>query len=173
MQLNLVGNLGADARVENYNGNEFLSFNVAHTSSFVDGDGVRHESTMWVSCTLNGRNERLLPFLVKGQKVFVTGEPSFRVFDSERLHSKAVGVNLRVRSLELVGAAPSPVPSRLYTGDGLELKVNLLYSVSQYKEEYGILKSRDGRPYSVDSCGFVLVGTTAASTPVADSAPIF
>ena len=56
LKMEMIGHLGADAEVKEFNGNKFVSFNVAHTEKRNGG-----ERTTWVSCTRNvelyqGRN---------------------------------------------------------------------------------------------------------------------
>ena len=36
IKLEIIGNLGADAEIKQYNGNKFVSFRVAHTDKWVD-----------------------------------------------------------------------------------------------------------------------------------------
>lgn len=102
-KIEFIGNLGADARVEEYNGRKFVSFNVADTQKFTKADGTKVEKTDWVSCTIQGDGGGLLPYLVKGKKVFVRGQLSTRIFDSAQYHCKMVGLSCAVRELELVG----------------------------------------------------------------------
>lgn len=102
-KIEFIGNLGANARVEEYNGRKFISFNVADTQKFTKADGTKVEKTDWVSCTIQGDGGGLLPYLVKGKKVFVRGQLSTRIFDSAQYHCKMVGLSCAVRELELVG----------------------------------------------------------------------
>lgn len=102
-KIEFIGNLGADARVEEYNGRKFVSFNVADTQKFTKVDGTKVEKTDWVSCTIQGDGGGLLPYLVKGKKVFVRGTLSTRIFDSAQYHCKMVGLSCVVKELELVG----------------------------------------------------------------------
>ena len=69
LQLEIIGNLGADAQVMTSNGKPFVSFNVAHTERWQGEDGVKHEQTQWVSGALNGDGGNLLQYLKKGTTV--------------------------------------------------------------------------------------------------------
>lgn len=104
-RLEIIGNIGADAEVRDYNGNKFVSFRVADTDRFVDTDGVVHERTQWFSCTMQGEQPALLPYLKKGQKVFVRGRANLKVYDSATAHAKVAGADIRVSELELCGAS--------------------------------------------------------------------
>ena len=104
IKLEVIGNLGADAEVKQYNGNKFVSFRVAHTDKWVDQQtGVISTQTTWVSCSLNGDGGGLTQYLKKGTKVFVRGTPNFAVYSSPKTHKMETGVNLFVRDIELCG----------------------------------------------------------------------
>lgn len=118
-KLFVCGNIGQDAKLQSYNGNDFVSFDVAESRKFTDASGQTHEETTWVSCTLNGRNDKLLPYLVKGQKVAVMGRPSTRVYSSPKLRQMVAGQNLFVESIELLGGSPVRKSEQLHTEDGL------------------------------------------------------
>ena len=49
-KIQIIGNLGADASVINSNGNEYVSFRVAHSEKFKKSDGTDIETTVWASC---------------------------------------------------------------------------------------------------------------------------
>lgn len=101
VSIELIGNLGADVRKVDNNGAVFYSFNVCDNRKVGDT-----EQSMWYGCNLNKPSEKLLPYLKKGQQVFVRGIPRYRVFDSAVHHCKMVAVDILVNEIQLVGAAP-------------------------------------------------------------------
>ena len=104
VKLEVIGNLGADAQVQVYNGNKFVSFRVAHTEQWADKQtGQLVHSTTWVSCSMNGDAGALLQYLKTGQKVFVRGTPQFKVYSSPKTRQMECGINLFVREIELCG----------------------------------------------------------------------
>ena len=106
IKVEIIGNLGADAMLQEKNGNKFVAIRVANTDKWVDkSTGQVIESTQWVSCTLNGDGGALLPYLKRGTKVFVRGNAQFVVFSSAKTRQMEVGVNLFVREIELCGGA--------------------------------------------------------------------
>lgn len=129
IKLEIIGNLGADAEIKQYNGNKFVSFRVAHTDKWVDQQtGVISTQTTWVSCSINGDGGGLTPYLKKGTKVFVRGTPNFVVYSSPKTHKMETGVNLFVRDIELCGGhqeqeqnntnpAQSPAPTTTNTAN--------------------------------------------------------
>lgn len=103
-KVEIIGNLGADAVLQNVNGKEFITFRVAHTDKYTNQTtGEVTEQTIWASCLMNGRQEALSPYLKKGQKVFCRGNGSLRVFSSEKYKTMVAGLDLRVNEIELVG----------------------------------------------------------------------
>lgn len=101
VSIELIGNLGADCRKVESNGASFYSFNVCDNRKVGDT-----EQSMWYGCNLNKVSDKLLPYLKKGQQVFVRGIPRYRIFDSAVHHCKMVAVDILVNEIQLVGAAP-------------------------------------------------------------------
>jgi len=116
VSLEIIGNLGADARVVNANGTQFVSFNLADNRK-VNGA----EQTQWYGCNINRDCTNLLPYLKKGQCVFVRGMPRFRIFDSSQHHCKMVAVDIFVNEIQLVGSNKEnqnePEPEKEVTGE--------------------------------------------------------
>jgi single-stranded DNA-binding protein len=101
VNIEIIGNIGADAKVVNYNGSQFVSFNVCDNRKVND-----QEVSMWYGCNLNKCNENLFKYLKKGQQVFVRGIPRYRIFDSALHRCKCVAVDVLVNDIQLIGAAP-------------------------------------------------------------------
>lgn len=101
VNIELIGNLGADAEVKDYQGTQFVSFNVCDNRRVGE-----KEVTQWYGCTLNKWSEKLLPYLRKGQGVFVRGIPRYRIFDSALHRCKMVAIDIMVNEIQLIGAAP-------------------------------------------------------------------
>lgn len=101
VSIELIGNLGANAEVKSYQGTQFVSFNVCDNRKVGE-----KEVTQWYGCTLNKWSEKLLPYLRKGQGVFVRGIPRYRIFDSALHRCKMVAVDIMVNEIQLIGAAP-------------------------------------------------------------------
>lgn len=109
LTLMLIGNLGADAKIQEYNGQRFLSMNVAHSEIRKDNASNRVESTQWVSVSSNFVNENLLPYLRRGQKVFVSGKLRTKIFvGNDKMQH--VGLNIIADHIELCGAAQQAAP---------------------------------------------------------------
>lgn len=99
--IEIIGNLGADARVVEACGTKFVTLNVADSRK-VDGKEV----TQWYGCNINRDCSRLLPYLIKGQCVYVRGMPRYRIFDSAVHRRKMVAIDVFVSDIQLVGSSP-------------------------------------------------------------------
>ena len=76
IQLNVLGNLGADAEVKEINGKKRISFRVASNRKR-NGTDI----TLWVSVLADYEyHKNLLPYLTKGQNVFVSGDGDFNIY---------------------------------------------------------------------------------------------
>ena len=102
--MEIIGNLGADAQLQVYNGNKYVSFRIANTDAWTDkSTGEIKKSTQWVSWSMNGDGGNILPYLKKGTKIFVRGNAQIVVYSSPKTHQIEAGVNLFVREIELCG----------------------------------------------------------------------
>ena len=106
----IIGNLGRDAELKRGNDGNYVVFNVCHSTKFRDREGNEVTNQLWASCTRNGDGGRLMPYLKKGQKVYVRGNVSCRTYRGHdgNWHS---GINISVDEIELVGASPEVAAS--------------------------------------------------------------
>lgn len=106
IKMEIIGNLGADAQLQVYNGNKYVSFRIANTDVWTDkSTGEIKKSTQWVSCSMNGDGGNILPYLKKGTKIFVRGNAQIVVYSSPKTHQMEAGVNLFIREIELCGGS--------------------------------------------------------------------
>lgn len=97
----LIGNLGGDAETRNAGDSQVASFGVATTERWKDRNGEVQEATEWHRCEFWNPGG-VLPYLVKGQQVFVEGTLRTEKYkDKDGVDRTAVKV--RVLSLQLVG----------------------------------------------------------------------
>lgn len=163
LRLNLIGNLGADAQVKDFEGRKAVCFNVAHTDRWTDENDVKHESTTWVSCIWNGDGGKTLPYLKRGTTVFVSGPCSTRVFSSPKEHRMVAGLNLRVDNIELIGGKVDDVPSQLINHDGVLFDTHKFFCLRPedvkaiQPDEAGkrIIFDRQGHQYDIAEAGWI------------------
>lgn len=98
----IIGNLGADAVIKEFKGKKFISFSVAHTESYTDGQGQKHERTTWVSCLKYGESA-VINYLKKGTRVFLRGELSVKTYVARG--TVQAGINCKVKELQLLGGS--------------------------------------------------------------------
>lgn len=91
-QITIIGNLGANAVQRTAtDGKQLMSFNVAVNAG--------KDVTIWFNCVGNYR-EKLVPYLVKGQCVCVTGDLSAGIYNNH------VDLSISIDRVELCGARP-------------------------------------------------------------------
>lgn len=103
---NFTGNLGRDAEQRHTaGGDSVVNFTVAVKSGFGD-----KAVTTWANCTIWGkRGESVLPYLLKGQLVGVSGEVTLREYDAKD-GGKGKSLDVRVNDLTLLGKRDDSVP---------------------------------------------------------------
>ncbi len=102
IKLQVIGNLGKDALVNNVNGKNVINFTVAHTEKFKDAQGNQKDKTIWVDCAYWTERTAVAPYLKKGTQVFVDGQPDVRTYTTQDGRNGASLV-LRVMSVQLLG----------------------------------------------------------------------
>lgn len=160
LQLILVGNLGADALLQEKDGRKFTTFRVAHNDSWTDGNGQRHDNTIWVDCIMN-EHPKVTEYLKQGQQVVVIGTVSLRVYSSQKDRCMKAGMTINVQRIELIGGQSDAVPSRLYDTNGVQHQVTKYY-MTDVKST--LLVSSRGQHFDTDENGWVIAGAAAGQT---------
>lgn len=151
LQATIIGNLGAAPESHQSNGNDFISFRIAHNDTYTGQDGQSHTNVVWVDCIMNGQ-PKVAEFLLPGTQVYVTGDVRLRVYSSAAERCMKAGMTIQVRSIQLIGSRPDMVPSRLYDSDGQMHEVKKYY---QADCKSTTLLSQKGQHFSVDKQGWV------------------
>lgn len=163
LKFQVIGNLGADAELHQSNGNEFISFRVAHTEQY-NNNGQQTQRTTWVDVTWNGNGGNLLQYLKKGAKVFVDGVPTFRVYSSAKDRCWKAGVSIFARTIELCGGSSDPVPRELVTHEGMVVQINKHFHCPDDSVHGSILYDRNMNQYKVDGNGFIISAASPAES---------
>lgn len=179
LQLNLIGNLGADAEVKDLNGRKAVCFNVAHTERWIDENDIKHEQTTWVSCIWNSDGGKTLPYLKRGATVYVYGPCSTRVFSSPKEKRMVAGLNLRVDHLELIGGKVDEVPSQLINHDGVLFDTHKFFclrpedvaAIAPDAAGKRIIFDRQGRQYDIAEAGWITPVKTEEPTDASTEDP--
>ncbi len=102
IKLQVIGNLGKDAIVNNVNGKNVINFTVAHTERYKDAQGNQKDRTTWVDCAYWTDRTAVAPYLKKGTQVFVEGQPDVRTYTTQDGRNGA-SLTLRIASVQLLG----------------------------------------------------------------------
>ena len=96
--LSIIGNIGQDAQIRNYDGQEVLTFNVCCDCG--------KEQSVWISASSRMHAQsRIVEYLKKGQLVYCQGMMSTRVYMGRDGQYHA-GINIYAQDIRLCGAAP-------------------------------------------------------------------
>ena len=106
IKLQVIGNLGKDAIVNNVNGKNVINFTVAHTERYKDAQGTQKDKTTWVDCAYWTDRTAVAPYLKKGTQVFVEGQPDVRTYTTQDGRNGA-SLSLRISSVQLLGSKGS------------------------------------------------------------------
>lgn len=102
----IIGNLGADATIKDFNGSMFISFDVANTEKFIDRNGQPIERTTWISVLKPAKaGDRLCQYLTRGTQVYLRGSLSTRCYQSQS--GWRAGLNLHCTQLQLLSSSAS------------------------------------------------------------------
>ena len=101
IQLQVIGNIGADCTANNANGKTVINFTLAHTEKWKNAKGEQQERTTWMDCAVWDRDS-LAPYLVKGAKIFVSGTPDARAWADKASGELRATLKLTVLSIELL-----------------------------------------------------------------------
>ena len=100
LAIEFCGYVGNDAEIKEFNGQKFISFNVATSERYKDAQGNTVSRTTWISCLKPGESA-VVQYLKKGTQVFVRGDFSAKTFTNA--NGVQVGINCRVKELQLLG----------------------------------------------------------------------
>lgn len=103
IKLQVIGNLGKDAVLNNVNGKNVINFTVAHTERFKDAQGNQKDRTTWVDCAYWTDRTGISPYLKQGTQVYVEGTPDVRTYTTQDGRNGA-SLTMRVLSVQLLGS---------------------------------------------------------------------
>lgn len=166
----VIGNIGADVEIKESNGSKFAAFRVAHSESYNDANGQKHEVTQWIDVILNDVESKLIPYLNRGTKVYVRGNARVRAYSSRTARAFVAGVTINAVEVELCGGVRDEVPGQL-----INPETGAMFNVTKYywcdkdtkgmkQDEMQILVDTKGKDYAMNSQGFVAPVPAVVST---------
>lgn len=106
LKAQLIGYIGKDAVVSDYNNRKVINFNVAHSEKYKDAQGVQHEKTTWVSCSYWTDKTAIAQYLRKGTLVYVEGLPVADFYVNPQRDGDITGkLKFTVWQVQLLGGA--------------------------------------------------------------------
>jgi single-strand DNA-binding protein len=102
-RIELIGHIGQDAEVKDFNDNQVINFSVAVTESYTNKQGEKISNTTWYECAKWGNNTSVAQYLKKGTKVFVSGKPQSRAQQKEN-GTLVSNLGVNVFNLTLLGS---------------------------------------------------------------------
>lgn len=102
LKVQMIGYIGKDATMYQYQTDNVLNFSVAHTDKYKD-NGTLKEKTTWVSCSwwVDGQS-KVGQYLKKGTLVWIEGIPEAKMWENQD-GKKTCGLTMRVMKVELLG----------------------------------------------------------------------
>lgn len=160
-KIEVIGNLGADAEIRTGEGYKFVSFRVADTQKWTDQEGKEHTVTDWYDCTMNNVESGVIPYLLRGTKVYIRGNARPKLYSSASERKMKATISVSVVEVELLSGKADPVPRELIIPD-----TNKLVRVDKYfcanidtskfkKDDFAILVDRYGQTFKVVKGGWV------------------
>ena len=78
-QVNIIGNVGSEAEIKQFDTFKLATFKVATTERFKDRNGNQQENTQWHTCTATGAIADVVErYIHKGMLVYVGGKLNYR-----------------------------------------------------------------------------------------------
>lgn len=102
LQLEIIGNLGNDAEIKEFNGKKYVSMNVAHSEKKRDANGAVLETTTWVSVLWYGDGGGLFQYLKRGCKVFLRGRLVPKAY-TDKQNQPQCALNMYANEVNLCG----------------------------------------------------------------------
>ncbi len=100
----IIGHLGQDAEVKDFNNNQVINFSVAVTESYTNKTtGEKVQNTTWFECAKWGQQTQIAQYLKKGQLVYVTGKPKARAWQKQD-GTNVASLGIEVFEIKLLGS---------------------------------------------------------------------
>ena len=104
INLSLIGTLGKDAEIRDAGSTKVINFSVAVNTGYGD-----KKTTMWIEAAKFGEKTGVCDFLKKGTKVYITGEPTLRTWESNG--KSGTTLQIRVQEIKLLSTKGETAPA--------------------------------------------------------------
>lgn len=98
----IIGHIGKDAEIKDFNSNQVINFSVAVTDTWMK-DGQKQSKTNWYEVYKWGNNTKVAQYITKGTQVYVEGSVTADAYTNNS--GEAVGVlRLNAFNIQLLGS---------------------------------------------------------------------
>lgn len=108
-KIQIIGRIGQDAEVKDFNSNQVINFSVAVSERWKSQQGEQQEKTTWYDCSKWGNNTNIAQYLTRGTQVYVEGTPECRAYMNKEGEAVSV-LGIKVFSVELLGSKEEAKP---------------------------------------------------------------
>lgn len=119
IKLQVIGNLGNDAVINNVNGKTVINFSIAHTEKYKDAQGNPMDRTIWVNCAYWTERTGVHPYLLKGKTIYVEGTPTLEIYTTSD-GRQSPKLKLNVRDIQLIGGTGGGAPRTEQAGNAVQ-----------------------------------------------------
>lgn len=107
----LIGNVGADPRINEVQGTMYSSFSLATSERYTDRDGVTREVTEWHTIKANGRLGKVVSAYVrKGSRLYVEGTIRYRKY-TDRAGAEKMITEIQAYAIQLLDGKSANEPA--------------------------------------------------------------
>ena len=106
----LIGNVGGDPDIREYNGTKFATFKVATSKRFRDRNNEQREQTQWHTCSAVGNIAEVVEkYIKKGSSVFVSGELTYRTWQDKEGNDRT-STEIKLYTVQMLDKRPKDAP---------------------------------------------------------------
>jgi single-strand DNA-binding protein len=102
-KIQIIGNVGQDARCQIVNNRSLIYFSVAVNDKF-KVQGETKEQTTWYDCSLWRDSDNVSKYLTKGTRVWINGKPALKEYINASGEKKA-SLQIIIHDFELLSSA--------------------------------------------------------------------
>ena len=105
-QVNLIGNVGQDPKVNDTSAGKFATFTLATTERYKDRDGNPKEQTQWHTIAASGPQAEVVEkYIRKGAQVYVGGKLVYRSYEGKDGTTR-YATEIRMHTVQMLDRKP-------------------------------------------------------------------
>lgn len=116
IELQAIGNISKDAEQKTIGGNSYASFSIAVTEKLADGK----DKTTWLRVMKFDKEGKLTPYLAKGTKVWVKGNPHFSAYINKNTGEAVADTTIWADKLEFCSSPDKQSRQQTQQNTGLD-----------------------------------------------------